>query len=48
MSSRTVLAAVLSVSAILGSSNGSLAQQHPSVSQSALDAFAASPEVRTV
>ena len=47
MASRTVLAAVLSVSAVLGSSNSSLAQQQPSVPQSALDAFAATPEVRT-
>jgi hypothetical protein len=47
MSSRTLLAAVLSVSAVLGSSSGLLAQQPTAVSQSALDAFAASPEART-
>jgi len=48
MSSRTVLAAVLFVSAVVGSSNGSQAQQQPAVPQSALDAFAATPAVRMV
>ena len=48
MSSRPVLAALVFVSALLGSAHGSLAQEESSVSRSALDAFAAAPEVRTV
>ena len=47
MASRTVFAGVLVASVVLWSSNSSLAQQQPSVPQSALDAFAATPEVRT-